>query len=233
LAVAQSEGGLTTKEISERVQIGRQASYHLLHTLVGAGVLARDRNRYVLGIRVGTLAEGFTRQREPSEYLAPLVRGVAHETGETAYASGWWSGEIAVLAVARGTNPILAANVNQGDVGDAHARASGKLLLAHATDDAREQYLRANKLTRRTANTITTRAALERELERIRTRGYSEDGEEFAEGLCCLAVPLDLGYSPFVLALSSPRARFMEERDRYLEVLQRIAQHAPVEASGG
>jgi IclR family acetate operon transcriptional repressor len=228
MAVAQSEQGLTTKEISERVAIGRQATYHLLHTLVGAGVLARDdRNRYRLGIRVGTLAEGFARQLAPSEHLAPMVRELRHATGETAYASGWVSGEIAVLTVSRGTNPILAAEVTQGHVGDAHARASGKLLLAYATSAVRDAYLKAHPLTKRTPNTITTRAALDRELASIREQAFAEDNEEFAGGLCCLAVPLDAGYSPFALSLSAPRDRFVEERDRYLATLQRIAELAP------
>jgi len=231
LAVAQSERGLSTKEISERAAISRQATYHLLHTLVGAGVLARDdRNRYLLGIRVGTLAEGFARQLAPSEHLAPLVRAIANETGETAYASGWSLGEIAVLAVTRGTNPILAADASQGLVGDAHARASGKLLLAYATQEARDAYLGTRKLTRRTPRTITTRDALDRELRAIRERGYAEDEEEFSEGLCCLSVPLDSGYSPFALALSSPRDRYVKERDRYLETVMRIAELSPAEA---
>jgi IclR family acetate operon transcriptional repressor len=224
LAVAQSESGLSTKEISERVRIGRQATYHLLHTLVGAGMLTRDdRNRYLLGLRVGTLAEGFTRQLAPSEHLGPIVRELAQETGETAYASGWWSGEISVLAVARGTNPVQAADVPRGYAGEAHARASGKLLLAYATDAICDGYLSSHKLKRLTPNTITSRAALKRELEKIREQGYSLDDEEFASGLCCLAVPLDAGYSPFVLALSAPRDRFIKERDHYMATMQRIA----------
>lgn len=225
LAVAQSDSGLTTKEISERVGIGRQATYHLLHTLVGAGMLTRDdRNRYLLGLRVGTLADGFARQLAPSEHLAPIVRALSRDTGETAYASGWWSGEITVLAVARGTNAVQAAEVSQGHVGDAHARASGKLLLAYATPAVRQAYLDTRKLTRRTASTITSRDALEKEFDAIRERGYSEDDEEFALGLCCMAVPLDGGYSPFALSLSAPRERFVEERDRYIDTLRRAAQ---------
>jgi IclR family transcriptional regulator, acetate operon repressor len=188
------------------------------------GVLTRDdRNRYLLGVRVGTLVEGFTRQLAPSEHLGPIVRDVARETGEIAYASGWWGGEISVLAVARGANPIQAADVPRGYAGDAHARASGKLLLAFAPQAVREAYLGTHKLSRLTPNTITTRAALRAELGRIREQGYAVDNEEFVEGLCCLAVPLDAGYSPFVLAVSCPRERFLEEQDRYRSVLQRIA----------
>jgi len=223
LAVARSDNGLSTREISETVGISRQATYHLLHTLVGTGVLTRDdRNRYLLGLRAGTIAEGFARQLAPSEHLAPIVRLLAQETGETAYAAGWWSGEIATLSLARGTNAVQAAEVPQGYVGNAHARAAGKLLLAFAKPSLRDDYLAARPLTRLTPKTITRRRDLDRQLEEIRTRRYAVDDEEFAEGLACIAVPFDEGYSPFVLALSAPRDRCIARLDDYLATMRRV-----------
>lgn len=232
LEVAKSENGLTTKEISERVGIGRQATYHLLHTLVGAGMLTRaERSRYVLGLRVGTLAEGFARQLAPSEHLAPMVRELAQTTGETAYASGWWSDEITVLTVTRGSNPVSAAEVSQGFVGSAHARASGKLLLAYATPAVRQQYLDSHELAAVTSHTKVDRDEIEREAELIREQGFSEDREEFALGLCCLAVPLDGGLSPFAISISAPKERFDAERDRYLAELRNAAELGAVSAA--
>jgi IclR family transcriptional regulator, acetate operon repressor len=222
LAIAQSQEGLTTKEISERVGIGRQATYHLLHTLTATGMVTRDEgNRYVLGLRAGTLAEGFARQLAPSERLAPIVRALAVETGESSYASGWWQGDIATLTSARGTNPVQAAEVPQGYVGNAHARASGKLLLAMATDVTRDAYFKKHKLTRLTPNTITSQRALREELDRIRECGYATDEQEFAIGLSCVAVPFDEGFSPFVLAVSGPAERVAEHRAEYLDALRR------------
>jgi IclR family acetate operon transcriptional repressor len=232
VAIAQSGAGLTTREISERVGIGRQATYHLLHTLTSTGMVRRDdHNRYVLGFRVGTLAESFNRQLAPSEHLAPIVRALAAETSETSYASGWWSGEILAFTVVRGTNP-LQVEVPQGYVGNAHARASGKLLLATASPVVRDGYLSTHKLKALTSNTITTRKALDRELEEIRDRGYAVDDEELAPGLRCLAVPFDEGYSPFVLALGGPRDRILEHEDEYLAAMRRLAAAGGVVEAG-
>jgi len=223
LAIARTESGLSVREISETVGITRQAAYHLLHTLVGIGVLTRDeRNRYLLGLRVGTLAEGFARQLAPSEHLAPIVRLLAQETGETAYAAGWSSGEIATLTLSRGTNAVQAAEVPQGYIGNAHARAAGKLLLAFAQPAVRDEYLAAHPLARLTAKTITRRAELDRSLEEIRAQGYAVDDEEFADGLACIAVPFDEGFSPFVLALSAPRDRCIARQDEYLATMRRL-----------
>jgi IclR family acetate operon transcriptional repressor len=234
LAVAQTEHGLTTREISERLQISRQATYHLLHTLLATGVLTRDEgNRYLLGLRVATLAQGFSRQLAPSEHLGPLVRAVAKATGESAYGAGWWHGEIATLAVVRGTKPISALDLPQGYTGNAHARAPGKLLLAYAQPDVREAYLESHPLKQVTPNTITSRAVFDRELERIREQGYATDIEEFAPELCCMAVPLDEGYSPFVLALATPRDRFREQLETYLQAMRRVVELGEERARAG
>ena len=70
------------------MQIGRQATYHLLHADGDRHGQRDDRNRHLLGIRVGTLAEA----RAPAlalRHLTPIVRALAQETGGTSpHASG-------------------------------------------------------------------------------------------------------------------------------------------------
>jgi IclR family acetate operon transcriptional repressor len=224
VAVGESESGLTTKEISESVEINRQTAYHLIHTLTGAGLLTRnERGLCVLGLRVGTLAEGFRRHLAPPERLAAFVRRIASETGETAYAAGWVEGEIVTLSVVRGQNAIQASAVPQGLAADGHARASGKLLLAYATPGVRADYLEHHPLTPRTPHTITSRDRLEAELDEIRRLGYATDREEFTLGLCCLAVPLDDGGAPYTFGVSAPAERFTTSFTAYLEIMTRAA----------
>lgn len=215
LEIAASPSGLSPREISERIGLSRQTTYHLLHTLIGARFVQKGPDqRYILGLAIGALTDGFSRQLAPPEYLMPYVRRLANATGEAAYAAGWEGGEIAVICVARGANVVQAANVGVGRTEDGHARASGKLLLALAPEDVRRDYLKQHPLRRRTPNTICNAAELEREFVSIRASGYAIDHEEYFEGLACLAVPLSVG--PYVLGLSSPSARFTEKRDEYV-----------------
>lgn len=224
VAVGESESGLTTKEISERVEINRQTAYHLIHTLTGAGLLTRnERGLYVLGLRVGTLAEGFRRHLAPPERLAAFVRRIASETGETAYAAGWVEGEIVTLSVVRGQNAVQASAIPQGLAADGHARASGKLLLAYATSGVRNDYFGHHALTQRTPYTITSRDRLEGEFDEIRRLGYATDREEFTLGLCCLAVPLDDGGAPYTFGVSAPAERFTTSFNVYLEIMNHAA----------
>jgi IclR family acetate operon transcriptional repressor len=107
--------------------------------------------------------------------------------------------------------------VPQGYFGNAHARASGKLLLALASDSVRESYLDRRALKRLTPHTITARRALEQEFVAIRDQGYALDQEEFALGLSCVAMSLDRGSSPSVVAVAGPTERVDANRESYLE----------------
>jgi IclR family acetate operon transcriptional repressor len=220
LAIADSPNGLRAKEIMERLGLSRQVTYHLIHTMQGTGIIRKNEsNRYVLGLAAVSIAEGFSRQLAPPEHLARRVRSIVAATGETAYASGWVDGEIVTLATARGESPIGAAQIPQGYSGYAHARATGKLLLALMDPGASEAFLTSHSLEARTNRTIIDRAELLKEFGQIRARGYALDDEEFHEGLMCLAVPIEGLGGRFVLGISVPKARFEANFDRYLAAL--------------
>jgi IclR family acetate operon transcriptional repressor len=220
LAVSESPNGLKIKEIAERLGLSRQVTYHLFHTLLATGIIRKnENNRYVLGLAAVSIAEGFHRQLAPPELLARKVRSIVAATNETAYASGWVGGEIVALATEQGQSPVGAARVPQGFSGYAHARATGKLLLALADPSITEAYLNSHPMEPRTDHTITTREELTRELERIRMRKYAIDNEEFHEGIRCLAVPVEGLGGRFALGISVPSGRFQINFDKYLDVL--------------
>jgi IclR family acetate operon transcriptional repressor len=223
-AIARSERGLQAKHIVKELGLDRQIVYHILQSLSTIGVVTKTaNNHYVLGLKVADLIEGFPRHLAPSERLAPLVRALSQETGETSYAVGWLHGEIIAVTAVRGNKPVSAAEVPQGYASYAHARASGKLLLALAEHAQVAAYLARHKLKRLTPNTITNRAALEREFEAIRRTRISIEREEFALGLCCIAVPIGEFGSSYVLAMSVPAERFETQLDRYSVAMRRIA----------
>jgi IclR family acetate operon transcriptional repressor len=217
LAVSESPNGLKVKDISDGLGLSRQITYHLIHTLHATGIIRKNEsNRYVLGFAAVAIAEGFQRQLAPPEHLALRVRSVVAATGETAYASGWVDGEIIALATAPGQSPVGAAQVPRGFTGFAHARATGKLLLALANPAVREAYLDSRARLPRTTKTITDRDELMKEFELIRTRGYSLDNEEFHDGIRCLAVPIEGLGGRFALGISVPSDRFDRSFDTYL-----------------
>ncbi len=222
-AVADSRDGLSVGDIRRRTGLPLQATYHLLHTLQSLGLLRRGaESRFVLGLRVGDLIDGFNTHFSCPEECRLLVKKVAEASGETSYVSGWLGGDLITLAVETGTNPILASGSSRRHGGDIHARASGKLLLAIASEDDRERFIRTCKFTARTPNTISDAHAFREEIAKIQSDGYALDREEFAEGLCCVAVPLRLAGENYALCVSAPSRRFTANLRRHLGLLQSL-----------
>ena len=64
-----------------------------------------------------------------------------------------------------------------------------------------------------TKNTITSLSDMERELSRIRTRGYAVDQQENEPGVCCVAAPIADPLQGIVAAISvsGPTVRIREE----------------------
>lgn len=224
VAIAAPEG-ISAKAISLNLGLPRQVVYHLIHTLVSVGALRKSgSSNYVLGLGLAPVAEGFRLQLASGDTLMRCASMAAHATGETAYVVGWVENSIVVMASARGRSAISAAEIPQGTTGDAHARASGKLLLSHLTKEALDDYLARHPMTARTPHTLTTRQAFDSALIRVREEGVAYDQEEYSPGLVCMAVPLgSRRVVRFALGISAPAERLRTNVDRYREILINIA----------
>ena len=79
----------------------------------------------------------------------------------------------------------------------AYCTAAGKAVLAWLSAAELRDYLNHTPLLPHTSNTITEKTGLERELKRIRKKGFSTDREEFLNGSNCMGLPIfDFGSQP-------------------------------------
>jgi DNA-binding IclR family transcriptional regulator len=210
LWLASRRDGATVKEVAFANQLALPTTYHLLNTLADQGLVTKDaRRRYVLGQSTAILAQAYLRSTAVSDGLLAGLHELARRTRETAYLADWCECDIRVLASVEGTQLLRVAEVASGPYEDAHARANGKVLLAHAWPEVRETYLQRHPPRRLTKATIWDRRELDAELGRIRERGYAYDHEAFAEGVSCIAAPLlEGGQIIAAFGLSVPTDRF-------------------------
>lgn len=71
-----------------------------------------------------------------------------------------------------------------------YCTGTGKVLLAYQQPQVRKNIVDSMNLVARTANTITERGELIRELEAVRVQGYGIDREEYRPGLFCVSAPV-------------------------------------------
>ena len=215
LFIAENSDGKTAADTAREFGLSSATAYHILNTLVAEGFLHKDSaKRYHLGPLVGVLADALGRDLAPPEDLLRGTRILNDKTSETAYLSAWRNGEIVVLSTVDGHLPVRAQGPSTGFTGDAHARASGKLLLAHASPRLCDEYLATHPMRKLTASTTTERSRLMQELERVRTQGFAMDEEEFREGVACIAAPITANGTVIgAYTVSAPVDRFRRRLD--------------------
>ena len=83
-----------------------------------------------------------------------------------------------------------------------------------------------------TPQTITSPAALQRELAQIRARGYALDNGEQEIGVQCIAVPVPGAPALTAISISGPEARLTPPViERAVPLLQEAARHLSAELS--
>lgn len=217
--------GRTASNLAIRLGTSIPTTHHTLSTLVDAGLLSRDdAKRYHLGVRIGILGESYRRENYVAPEISVQLQRLAAATGESVYYSVWREGTVEIVSRVAGSHAVQVANLGPGFEGQAHARASGKVLLAFADERLRDTYLALHALSALTPRTITDRHRLDNELESVRRRGYSVEDREFSPDVACIAVPVFVSCGLLgAYTISAPFTRYRQLRGTYLSSLRKAA----------
>lgn len=194
-------GGLSQAEIGERLAMARSTVSRILGALDDEGLVASRgvRGRYRLGPEIARMAS--TVRRSVVVDLHPFMEELSRELGETVDLSVL-DGDRATFVDQVVSPHRLRAISAIGESFPLHCCANGKALLASLSLEERARAL-PSRLAKLTANTITTPAALRKELDRVQSEGIAYDREEQSEGICAVGAALH-GVSEERVAVSVP-----------------------------
>jgi DNA-binding IclR family transcriptional regulator len=194
-------GGLNQAEIGERLGMARSTVSRILNALDDEGLVASRaaRGRYRLGPEIARMAT--TLRRSVVLDVHPFMEELSRELEETVDLS-ILDGDRATFVDQVVSPHRLRAISAVGESFPLHCCANGKALLANLSVAEHAQAV-PSRLARLTANTITTPAALRKELDRIRTEGIAYDREEQTEGICAVGAVLK-GVTDQTVAVSVP-----------------------------
>ena len=223
--LGKSSTPLTLASIASQLALPKSTAVRLLLVMEEEGFVRRsgEHPAYSIGHAVHEIAEGY---RAPSmaEVTAPVLSRLANEVGFTANLGVLEGPSVLHLHVAEPQRALRFATGGMLDF--AYCTGLGKLLMSVLPEDEIDAHLPgAEPYTSWTPRTITTRAALAAELERIREAGHSVDDEERNRGVTCVAVLLPTDDAPtLALSVSGPSGELDEPaRERLLPVLTAAA----------
>lgn len=163
-------------------------------------------NAFVIGAR-------FLHRTSLVERARRIMRRLMETTGETANLG--IVQETSVLFVSQvETHASIRAFFPPGTLSPLHASGIGKALLAEMSSERRDRIIGSSGLEQFTANTLTERDALFRDLSTTRERGHAIDDEEKNLGMRCIAAPIfDVhGEATAGISVSGPTSRMGLEK---------------------
>lgn len=193
LAVIRAFGpenpSLTLSDVARETGLSRASARRFLHTLVELGYVGTDGRAFHLRARLLELGYAYLSTLGLPEIARPHLQSLSDETRESSSLAVLDDMEIvyvARVAVSR----IMSAAIGVGTRLPTFATSMGRVLMAHAPDALREEFLERVELPALTPFTITDRGALRAELEQVRAQGWALVDQELEEGLRSLAAPV-------------------------------------------
>lgn len=189
-ALTSLHGSATLDELTRVLDEPRSSVHRILNTLVENELLQRpgQRGGYRMGPKVMTWGSTFLQAVNIIDEFRVVAAPVVARLDETMQLAVLDWPDVVFVAHLDSHRPVRLAT----EVGrrlPAHATAAGKVLLAFTGTTAADRYrhVEMRKLTKRT---VTSVEELDRQLTRIRRRGWAEVSQEASENLTCLAAPV-------------------------------------------
>lgn len=201
-SLATAEGGLTAKEISERLKLTYSTTHRILDAMVRRGALSRehDTRRYSIGPRLWDFAVASSGRLAILDRARPVLRQLTDMTGETTHLAVLDDGTALYVVTIEGQR-MLSQHAHVSKRVPLHCTGVGKCLVAWLPDAEIDGVI-SRGLDRFTSTTITDPDQFRSELARVRERGYALDNEETETGLVCVAAPVRDSSSRVIAAIS-------------------------------
>jgi DNA-binding IclR family transcriptional regulator len=207
----QSRRPLALTDVTHQAKLPKSSVFRILRTLEIAGYLQRvEGDRFAPTQVAATMPSQLATQLLAA--AGALMKQLSHEFGETITLALLFENHIEVVAVIESPHRVNMINF-VGSIIPPHASSLGKCITAFQPDGRSQKLLRAFSLVRFTPNTMVDEAALSKELELVRARGYATDFEESTLGGCCVSAPIfgKEGHAVAAVSISMPKMRFANQ----------------------
>ena len=181
-----------TIEISQKLGFHKATVSRILLNLARRGFLQQNprTKKFMLGPSIFQLARAINQSLHNNlvHMAKPYIDDLRDKLKETVVLEVLSGKNTIIVYLAEGPRLVrLAGTV--GDILPLHVAAGAKAILAFLSEEKMESLL-GGELARFTPNTITDRAILHKQLQKIKREGYAHDEEEHDVGINAVAAPI-------------------------------------------
>jgi IclR family pca regulon transcriptional regulator len=218
---------MTIQEVATGLNVTRAAARRLLLTLEHHGYVAQDGRTFSITPRVIELGYAYFASMDLPTLARPAMRELADKVNETC-SLGVLDGAYVAMIAREEPERLLRIDLAAGRRLPAYVHSLGRQLLAYLDEERLQHYLQSVDLRKITPLTVTSAAALEKNLKQIRREGYCVVMDEILEGIGGISVPVRKPSGEVVAAICVSLVLGTKTRERlvkdYLAPLQQTAQ---------
>ncbi len=202
--------GLTCAQIAVDTGLPRTTVQRLVQALEAQQLVSNSTDGVKLGPALARLAA--SAHTDVLALARSHMEAASRHTRETVQLSVL-RGEHAILVEQCASEQVLRVVHRVGAAMPLYCTAQGKALLAEMSDDEISRLL-ISPLEARTPRTLGSIAELIARLEEVRQKRFSENVEEYLEGVCGVAAVVRTGSAErYALSISAPTHRFERARE--------------------
>lgn len=216
--LADAPDGLSLMGIARRVGLARSTVQRIVAALEAENfvVAASPNGRFRLGSGLMHLAAASRADLQSG--IRPFLESLSREANETVDLSILEDDHVIFIDQVIAPRRLRAASA-PGVQFPLHCTANGKAILA-ALPIAQVEQLVPSRLQTYTPHTITSRARLLADLDRVRATGIAYDREEYEEGICAVGATIDGPMGELAaITIPMPTTRFYGNEERVAALL--------------
>jgi DNA-binding IclR family transcriptional regulator len=203
---------LTLSALVRRCGLPRSTTHRTADRMLRLGWLDKPGEKYRIGNRLFELSGLAPVRMELREAVLPFLQDLYNAMRTAVQLGVLDSRQVLIVEKITGHRPMpMLAQV--GGIVPTHCSALGRAILAYSPPEVVDEAL-AGELVARTTRTLTSPAAIRRELAAIPDRGWAIEREEGNIGVSCVAAPIfgPLGDVVAALSVTGPSAAVRSER---------------------
>jgi len=227
-ALAEAGSPMTLSNLAEEIELNISTVHRILTTLGERNFIEQkqESGKYYLGLKAFEIGNAAKKNINLINVAKPYLQKLVDECNETTNLAILDEGEVVYVDQAASTNMVkMFAQI--GSRGPAYCTGTGKALLAYEPSDKRVQFFEEMGLRKLTEKTVVDPEELEKEMKKIRQRGYALDMGEIEEGVRCVAAPIRNHEQKVVAAVSvsGPSIRMTEEliEEKIIPTVMKVA----------
>ncbi|MBI1392504.1 MAG: helix-turn-helix domain-containing protein [Alphaproteobacteria bacterium] len=188
-AFDKSRPEMQLSEVAAATKLSPAVARRCLNTLVALGYVAKHGRRFLLRPEVLSFGWSYMSSMNFESVAHPHLQALRDETGDSSSMAVLSGHEILYVAhVSTQRHIRLSANV--GTRFPVHATSLGRVLVAFQPKPAIDAFLETATLTEFTENTITSKAAMQKRLAKVRRDGFDAAEDELDYGIISVSVPV-------------------------------------------